>query len=81
MRKELGPITLINTKPTYRGRDDNQATYAFFPIFISFVLVLLSGLSTPIIPGLGIAKVDTHVNGTIMLGSWGWCTSGVPNIT
>jgi hypothetical protein len=81
MKKTLGPIVVIDTQPPYREWDGNQATYLFFPVFASFVLVLLAGLSTPIIPGINTISLDTGINGTLSLGSWGWCTSGVPNVT
>jgi hypothetical protein len=80
MRKTVGPVVVIDTRPPYREWDGNQATYLFFPVFIAFVLVLLSGLSEPIIDGLSIVKVDTGVNGTLSVGTWGWCAKGVPGI-
>lgn len=80
MRKAIGPVVVIDTNPPYREWDGNQATYLFFPVFASFFLVLMSGLSEPIVNGLSVAKVDTGVNGTLSLGTWGWCTKGVPGV-
>ncbi|RXK37769.1 hypothetical protein M231_04925 [Tremella mesenterica] len=79
MKKTLGPITVIDTKPQnapYRRWNGNQATVLFFPTFAAFLIILLSSLSDPIIPGLTVAEVKT-VNGTVSFGTWGWCTSGV----
>lgn len=80
MRKTAGPVVIIDTKPhrPYQAWDGNQATYLFFPIFISFLLVLLASLSDPIIEGLSVVNVDTHGNGTVKFGTWGWCAHGVP---
>ena len=81
MKKSAGPITIIDTNPPYRAWDGNQATYLFFPVFASALLVLLAVLSSPIIHGLGVLDIDTHGNGTVSLGAWGWCARGVPNVT
>lgn len=80
MRKTIGPIVVIDTKPPYREWDGNQATYLFFPIFTAFFLVLMSGLSEPIIDGLNMVKVDTRVNGTLTFGTWGFCLKGSPGV-
>lgn len=61
----------------------NQATYLFFPNLASMVLIIISSVSTPIIKGLSLA--DIHMKsaagaseaGTVKLGAWGWCLSGV----
>jgi hypothetical protein len=81
MKKTYLSTVVIDTNPPYRPWDGNQATYLFFPTFISFVLVLLAGLSDPLIPELHIVKIDAGVNGTVGFGSWGWCATGVPNVT
>ncbi len=80
MRKTAGSDQVINAVPPYRGWDGNQATYLFFPVFISFLLVLLSSLSDPIINGLSVVHVNTHSNGTVSFGTWGWCSHGVPGV-
>lgn len=80
MRKKIGPVVVIDTNPPYREWDGNQATYLFFPVFSAFLLVLLSGLSEPIIAGLSVAKVDTGGNGTLSLGTWGFCVKDAPGI-
>lgn len=83
MRKTIGPVVVMDTNPPvepYRRWDGNQATYLFFPLFVSFLLVLLSGLSEPIIGGLSVVNVDSGVNGTLSLGTWGWCVKGVPGV-
>jgi hypothetical protein len=61
----------------------NQATYLFFPNFASMILIIVSSLSTPVIKGLSLA--DIHLvsaggrfdAGTVRLGAWGWCLSGI----
>jgi hypothetical protein len=78
MIKKVGPV-MVDTKPPYRHWDGNQATLLFFPVFFSFVLVLLSGLSDPLIAGLSIVNINTNANGTVGFGSWGWCATGNPN--
>lgn len=78
MRKTIGKVVVIDTNPPYRPWDGNQATYLFFPIFVAFVLTLLSGLSEPIIGGLNVVKVNTGINGTVTFGVWGWCSQNVP---
>jgi len=84
MRKTIGPVVVIDTEPAvvepYTRWDGNQATYLFFPLFPSFLLVLLSGLSEPIINGLSVLNVRTEQNGTLSLGTWGWCVKGVPGV-
>jgi len=88
MQNQVGSITVVTTdapyittiRAPYTRWDGNQATYLFFPTFIAFVLVLLSGLSEPLIDGVSIVKVDTGVNGTVTFGTWGWCVKGVPNV-
>ncbi|WVW86091.1 hypothetical protein I302_108130 [Kwoniella bestiolae CBS 10118] len=66
----------------WTSEDDtgNQATYLFFPIFASFLLILLSSLSTPIIEGLGIAKIGVEGGGKVIVGTWGWCISGFEGV-
>ncbi|WVO12537.1 hypothetical protein L204_100137 [Cryptococcus depauperatus] len=81
MKKTLGPIVVIDTNPPHRPWDGNQATSLFFPVFIAFLLTLLSTLGTPMVKGLSVIDVDTGVNGTVKIGLWGWCGTGIPNIT
>ena len=81
MKKTVGSVTVSNTDPPHRTVKGNQATFVLLPIFISFVLVLLTTLSEPTITGLSVANVDSHRHGTISFGTWGWCAHGVPNIT
>jgi hypothetical protein len=67
----------------YRTIPGNQATYLFFPNFASMVLIIVSSVSTPMIKGLSLA--DIHLvsaggkfdAGTVKLGAWGWCLSGI----
>jgi hypothetical protein len=86
MLRPVGPPSAIRTNPPNTSRapytrwDGNQATYLFFPVFFAFVLVLISGLSEPIIGGVSVVNVDTGVNGTVRFGTWGWCIKGVPNV-
>ncbi|WVR00222.1 hypothetical protein IAU59_007364 [Kwoniella sp. CBS 9459] len=62
----------------YDHEKNNQATYLFFPIFGAFLLILLSTLSTPIIPGLSIAEINMGVlSGRVSIGAWGWCTKDI----
>ncbi|KAK4687917.1 hypothetical protein P7C73_g2195, partial [Tremellales sp. Uapishka_1] len=87
MKKTMGPITVIDTKPArlaqqpYTRWDGNQATYLVFPVFAAFLLGILAILSTPIIPGVTIANIKTESSGSISFGAWGWCASGYPNLT
>lgn len=85
------PVTIIDTKPpyrTWRAWDGNQATYLFFPVFIAFLLVLLSTLSDPIIPGMSVVDVHGHVkghehdhdHGKVRFGTWGWCVHGMKGV-
>ncbi|WVR07753.1 hypothetical protein IAU60_004796 [Kwoniella sp. DSM 27419] len=57
----------------------NQATWLFFPIFAAFMLALFATLSVPIIGGMSAVTVDMGTNGSVILGGWGWCASGVPD--
>jgi hypothetical protein len=80
MRRSFGNHVVIDTNPPYKPWDGNQATYLFFPVFTAFVLTLLSGLSSPIINGVYMVQIDTKVNGTMDLGTWGFCIKGAPGI-
>ena len=80
----MGKLATINAELQQAHQDrnkGNQATYLFFPVFVSFVLVLLASLSSPIIHGLSVVNVDLAVDGHVRFGTWGWCASGVPNTT
>ncbi|WRT70297.1 uncharacterized protein IL334_007295 [Kwoniella shivajii] len=68
----------IHKPDNYDHEKQNQAVYLYFPIFIAFLLVLLSNVSTPIIKVLSIANVSMGVNGTVSIGTWGWCAKDVP---
>lgn len=64
--------------------ETNQALGLFFPVFIAFLLSILSMLSSPIIKGMHVVRVgiklDEKVNekwGSLLLGSWGWCIEDV----
>nr|XP_019010259.1 uncharacterized protein I206_04727 [Kwoniella pini CBS 10737]OCF49040.1 hypothetical protein I206_04727 [Kwoniella pini CBS 10737] len=70
-----------NIKPKLTDPDPgNQATLLFFPIFASFLLILLSNLSTPIMKGLNIMTFKFNYKGeniNLNLGNWGWCLNGM----
>lgn len=60
----------------------NQATYLFFPNAASMLLIILSTVSTPIIKGMSTVNVNLVESpgmsaGSIKLGAWGWCLSGL----
>jgi hypothetical protein len=82
-RKMTGPggAILYDFDPPYRPWSDNQSTYLFFPVFIAFVLSLISTLSAPIISGVGAVKLDFIGNGTMTVGTWGWCAEALVNAT
>ncbi len=84
LRKKImsGPVVLeIKPRLTKMGPvRGNQASYLFFPVFLAFVCVILTNLSTPIIGGLSVLEIDTHGNGTVSFGAWGWCATGVPDM-
>lgn len=61
----------------------NEATYLFFPTAAAFFMVVLSSLSSPIIPGMSLADIKPQgelAGGVVRFGSWGWCVSGVKNV-
>ncbi|WVQ84308.1 hypothetical protein IAT38_006460 [Cryptococcus sp. DSM 104549] len=80
MRKTVGSVVVIDTNPPHRPWDGNQATYLFFPLFSSFLLILIATLSSPIIPGLPVAQIHAGSNGTVNIGLWGWCAKNVPGV-
>jgi hypothetical protein len=66
----------------FRPVPGNQATYLFFPNATSMLLIILGTLSTPIIKGMSVMQVklvesEGMSSGTIKLGAWGWCVSGL----
>lgn len=82
LRKISGPVggIIIEVDPPYRPWSDNQATYLFFPVFFCFILSLTSNLSAPVIR-LGSVKLAFQGNGTMVIGTWGWCADTVINAT
>jgi hypothetical protein len=81
MHQAHNAITMAVSPPAVHRRPDiNQATYLFLPTFASFMLFLLATLSSPIITGLSIATLHS-TEGSLSVGEWGWCASGVANVT
>jgi hypothetical protein len=66
----------------FRPVPGNQATYLFFPNATSMLFVILTTLSTPIIKGMSVLNVrlvggEGMSSGSIKLGAWGWCLTGL----
>lgn len=67
----------------FAGYSGNQATYLCFPVFSAFFLNLMAMLSTPIIPGMTVANLAIPLDGqdgSMHLGNWGWCLTGMQAI-
>lgn len=74
MRKTIGRATMIDTSPNRPPpTKGNQATYLFFPVFASLVLVLISNLALPVIKGLTVVDVRLNEASGLAFGHWGWC--------